>query len=942
MSWPRIKATGSGTVDYRLEIAGCQHEWTTNSRITHESEADSRQVFPGLQYTGLKISEKAILKDCWIQVAGITAKIKPTTKNEETLDAFTRTAVPIGYLAATDDVKGLEVDSTIISLDNGITLAGGFYHIASECFYTGSDNEIERAKWGTTAQRHLIEYGATSAISVPVYRYPPTLEGRRATLYVYGQGDDPAGNGTPIWRGIVARPPRLDRDGISWSIQLDPITKSFDQRVAAAEGLEYRIRGIYHSANSPLQLESFHRWNETFDDTPDSSSFDPPPVNVTGFFEDDNALTNAVNVALATLVALRNDFLSATYALKGVLGKPSISCLTDPDRGGEGGFVSAGIQVRSYLEGYCTNVLGSRQLSRDSQRSSFLGDMIYETPGASAGISETLIEYFGNSDGAFITTLGPDTKYTPIFSYPLSQARAMIGAVPYFGTPPTDPSVADTWPSNRIYLDIVDGLLVDDVLLVKNGDSVIPIKITAVNADDRWITADIQTGDKVVWFDGSTKLIPARVFVTDGDLGDFIEVVTVGSVNANDGDTPYVPPGDVKLSAFQGAYDDTPIDEYWKHRNYVFLKPTPIKQIVQEELKAIGWMLRLEGTGELGCAPLPIIALNQASTSIGERDILLPARGTVGDWPTWSAQEDGLANTINVRLGYTSANDDFDANFDYSVRSVSSIAEHKSNGRGEVEIAPRSTPTQDATLLGIFDGGNSIPDIFATAATAGAHITPEMVSSWVANYLRVMSMDYATVTLAVPFRFFELLVGDLVNVTCSLIPNGTGGRGMVSKKAAVVGREWNLDPAANGMGTLTLYFPREVSNGYAPSAHITSQSNVSGDTWNCNCSESDDLNQRMSEAGDGDVARHFAAGDKVQIVKRNDGLIPVTLTGIVMAVVGETIQIAFDSTWVTDTFDWVIQYQIDDGALTTHQQGFTFVASDARELVSGEYARRYL
>lgn len=940
MTWARIKATGSGRVDYRLEIAGCQHEWTTNARITHESESDSRQVFPGLQYTGLKISEKAILKDCWIQVAGITAKIKPTTAYEETLDAFTRTAVPIGYLAATDDVRGLEVDSTAITLDNSITLGVGFYHLGSECFYTGGSNVIERAKWGTTAQRHLIEYGATSAISVPVYRYPPTLEGRRATLFVYGEGDDPAGNGTPIWRGIVSRPPRLDRDGISWSIQLDPITKTFDQRVAAAEGLEYRIRGIYHSTNSPLQLEAFHRWNETFDDTPDPDPDDLDPVNITGFFEDDNVLTNAVNAALEALVAERDDLDSATYSL--VSGKPQVVCVTDPDRGGQGGFVTAGIQTRSYLEGYCTNKLGARQLSRDSQTNSWLGDIIYVPPGAFAGLSETVFDYFGNGEGKFITVLGSEGKYVPIFSYPLSHARAMLGAVPYFGDPPSDPSVADTWPANRLYLDIVDGLAVNDILLVKNGDSVIPIKISDVNQDDRWIAAEIQTGDKVVWFDASTKLIPARVFVTDDGLDAFIEALTVNSVNANDGDSPYVPPSDVKLSSFQTPYSDSPVDEYWKHRNYVFLKPTPIKQIVQEELKAIGWMLRLEGTGELGCTPLPIIALNQASTSIGERDILLPARGTIGDWPMWSAQEDGLANTINVRLGYTSSSDDFDTNFDYSVRSISSIAEHKSNGRGEVEIAPRSTPTQDATLLGIFDGGNSIPDIFATAASAGSHVTPELVSSWVANYLRVMSMDYAQVTLTVPFRFFELLVGDIVSVTCSLIPNGVGGRGMVSKKAAVVGREWNLDPAANGMGTLTLYFPREVSNGYAPSAHITGQSNVSGDTWNCLCDDGDDLNLRMSEAGDGDVSRHFAAGDKVQVAKRSDGLIPVTLTGVVVTVESGLIQIAFDSTWVPDTADWVIQYQIDDGALAEHQEGFTFIASDERKLVSGEYARRYL
>lgn len=920
MTWSRIKATGSGTVDYRLEIAGCQHEWVTNSRITHADGKDGRDVFSGLQFNGLKISEKAILKDCWVQVSGITAKIKPTTDAEETMAAFTRTPVPIGYLAATDDVPGLEYNSTEITLDNGLTLGGGFYHVASECFYTdGSGNTIERAKWGTTAQRHYIVYGATSAISVPVYRYPPTLEGRRATLYVYGEGDDPDGDGSAIWRGIVSRPPRLDRDGMTWSIQLDSIVKSLDQRVAAAEGLEYRVRGIYHSALSPMSLEYFAHYDEYTD--PDTSGARPAPALITGFFDDDNALQVAVNEALEERLSLRDELISATYALED--GSPRITCVNHGDMSGEAFFISAGFQVRSYLEGYLMAILGSRQLVRQAQRDGVVGDYLFEEPGAITGIEETIIERFGNAEGKFITPLGAEHRHKPIFEYPLSPVRAMLGAVPSYGNPPGAPNAAEEWPGNRLYLNIVDGLEADDILLVKNGEVITPIKVTAVDVDERWISAEIQNGEKVLWFDAATVIIPSRVFASDTGLPTFLGALIGESINANDGDTPYVPPGDISLATFINAYLTEAIDDFWKRRNYVFLKPIPLKKILQEELKAIGWMLRLESNGQIGCTPLPLLASNAQATPIGEHDILLPARGQVGDWPTWTIQEDGLVNTVSVRLGYKPLDDDFDDKFDFTVRSISSIAEHKNNNRGDVEIAPRSTP-------GVQRHHNLV------------NLTPQLIASWVQNYLRVLSMDYATVSILVPFRFFDLRVGDPVSVTCSLIPNGLGGRGVVSKKAVVVGREWNLDPATNAMGVLTLYFPREVSSGYAPSAHVTGQSNVSGDTWDLHCDDEDDLNLRLSEAGDGDVTRHFAVGDKVQVVKRNDGLIPTTVTGAVLASGTELIQVALDAEWTPGSDDWVLEFQADGGTLTEHQQGFTFVADGDRTLVDGQYARRYL
>lgn len=951
MSFANLKATGIGRLDFRLEIAGWPHEWTTSALITHSDGRDSREVFPGLQYTGLKITEKAILKDCWTQQGQLTVKIKPTTLREETVDSFTRNPAPVAYLAEHDATPGLEYDSTVWSLDGAASLPAGFYHIASECLYYNGGGTLTRARWSTTAQRHYIAYGSTSAISVPIYAYPPTMEGRRAVLYAYGEGDSKSGDGLSIWRGIVARPPALDSDGLTWTIQLDPIIKALEQNVAASEALEYHIRGIYHSANAPIRI-TYRRFGSPYGVT----NLGGETAVVTGFFENDDALATAINTKLDALISQRDSELtghtselaSARYYTNKYGAGPTIAGTTSPNIANDVAVANdqsssstvnfafgAWFFVESYLEGYCTSGVGS--LASTAADTRVGGAFLFVNH--ISGSVESYVEYFGDGQKSFATPLTKDSAHAPIFAYPLSNARAMLGSVPSIGVPPlaNDPLS----PSDRLYLDVVDGIETDDIMLVKNGDVLVPIKITSVDLASKIVTANIMNSTPCVWFDANTKIMPVRVFAQNAALPDFLQGLQDAAINANDGDTPYVPPGDISVSAFQAVYANATVDDYWRHRNYMFQKPTPIKRIVQEELKVLGCMTRIEADGSVGCVPLPLVSSSATSTSITDRDILLPARGMVGDWVRWQAQSDGLVNTVTVRLGYNPATDDYDTTQDYSVRDISSIAEHKTNGtKGNAEIAPVSTENQPVTV------SFTINVLFLSKTVSftgsGLSATTTDVALWVQNYLRILSMDYATVTIAVPFKFFDLLVGDTVDVTCKQIPDGNGRRGITSKKAIIVGREWSLDPATNNMGMLTLYFPREVYGGYAPSAHVTSQSNVSGNTWNLTCDGADDLNVRMSESLDGNVTKHFGVGDKVVVIQRDAGTIPINVNGTVVSVTGATIRVVFDDAWDPGTDDWLLEYQQDDGTLTAHQTGFVYVADTIKQMHDGSVARRYV
>lgn len=925
MTLAQLQSRGFARISLRLVIEGWPHMFTTDPRIEDaygdalDLAGDGRGIYSGLVHDGLNIRERAVLRDGWSEMNGMTFKIRSTRHAEEAMASFTRAPAPVGYLSP---ASPLTAAATSITLDTGATLANGYYHIATECFSVAT-GVLTRGRWDTTAQVHSTQREGGAVIPTPVYQYPPTMEGRRVWLYLYTDQDARAAEGSLVWRGVVARPPRMDSDGITWIIQVDPLQKVLEQNVAAKE-TEYRIRGWYFHDGCPFIVRMA---------TMTSGGSDPQPTDykLTGFYETQQDLIDDVNTYLDGV----DDATVWTAFEYGIAdGLPYLE-----------GTRSTSATNEIWVTRWVGSVNGGVWMVQNSQMHNA---SINGVPADEASLSATDAARFFQPwnlmptapAAATIYRLDPDAD--DIFFAEDYEGAAMpfpstiLGYVP----PPTFVKKAyrdsfvdaddDTYTATRIYLDRDPGdLSANDGLMIVAGDRKQHVKITYVDTTDDYILVTPAAGNALepMFLDGSSKLIPTRLYEADGDLSDFLDGLITAAPEANDGDTPFIVAGDASDTDWRAAIAQADPAAFMKDRAYIFYKSVSVKTIMQEELKALGMFLCTDSTGKLAITRLPRVSLNEtAVATIDDEDLLLKAGGTGGMMPLWEAQGDGLVSHIKIRLGYDPFEDDFNESLDFEVRDLRSIAEHKTRGKGKIEIAPRS-------IAGTLPNGKSRKIDLGT-------LYVDEFESLFAPYLDVMSRDYATVTIAVPWLFSDVLLGDVIDFASAYVPDGDGARG-IDTKAFVVGRELNLDPSRPEQMRLTLYIPRSPVAGYTPSALVASQVNTSGNTWTLTINPASTFNIVWSEAADGDVVRHFSASQKVRIVQL--GTTTATeVAGTVVSTSGTTtIVVTFDGVWTPGASTWALMWAKDTGSLLAAQNNWAYAADSTRLLYGGTYARRF-
>lgn len=909
MTWSKFIENGYGSFDLRLMIEGWPHEWATHPRITHASNSNGRLVFPGLQFKGLRISQRANLRDAWPDVRGMTAQIIPSSGVDEAVSGFTRDARPVALIQANGSTPGVLAAGTTW-VTRPASLPMGAYHVGSECIFVQSGGTLIRGYWNTQAQDHVMLYADQFANPSPIYAWPPTMEGRRWYLYAYGPSDSGSGDGTVIARGIVSRPPALDRDGVSWTINLDSVTRLLEQKVAGGERAEYRIRGVYHSSQCARHFTVRTQANGTNE---------VPVIEVAGFYETQDGFAAAFNAAIAdTMAAATGNALNvASIEFSYNDGVPSFFVVMDAP----GLDHPVDIGSHDVLEGI-TNLLSPRD------------------PVAYGGAVNhgSFRLGAGDADGNFSV---PGIKHLPPWGYPLPTSRTMLGSLraEQYASNLNLLDSPSLYPPNRVHLQNVDGLTVGMTLCARTGDTTAFIEITDVDTTDRWIEANVIGSVWPIYLSDESSLVPVRTYAKNGNWGSFMQGVIDAAPQANLGETPHITSADVNNSGWAALWSAFPFHDYWRFRNYAFFKPTSVREVLAAELKATGWLGSLDVDGRFNVVPMPQVSpQNTASATLEDGDILIPAEGMFGSWPHWQAQADGLVNIVNLRLGYSPLTDEFDPAFDFQIRDVRSIAEHKSGGRATADIGPKSVRSTQSVKRAILAAASGRP----VSATHTAP-SPSELADMVAPYLRTLSEDYAVVTVCVPFTKFNITIGSIVEVSSRWIPDGLGARGVVAKKAVVVGREWSLDLASGDMGKLTLWFPRDSGRtaGYCPSGRITAQSNTGGNTWLLTFNAANALNIAWSESSDGVVTKHFSSGDAVKIVQA-DTSTPIMLGGTVGTVNNgaRTIVVTFTAGWTPSTLQWDLMF--DDNAIVARQQAYCWVADTNGQLLDGSAARQLL
>jgi hypothetical protein len=895
MSFAKLQTSGRGTLRLRLMVEGWPIQWVTDQSITAADNLDGRTVHAGLSFRGLEIGDRVLLKEAKIEARALTFRIVPPHRTP----ASATDPLLASLSLIPDEVAELGADlssgGTTITLDGGITLSNDtVYHIGTEAIRCTTWPTIERHIWDTGEQAHNISSFDQSR-AVRVYEAPPTMEGRRCHLYAYGRDDEEDGDGQCIWRGKVARSPRLDTDGVTWTIETLPITHVLRQTVAGGFGEAAPI-GFYHhqlcAARFAVRVPTDALYG---------------PYFYSGFDANEESLAESLDAMLAA--GLTASGLTEIDSI--VLGFTDV---------GPRLVLTANTTVPPFWLDFGSPLLGYVKTRDSKWENASTGAIV-----AGSGSFDQLTAGEWYSD-VFGDTLG-EAPYAGVPSYALGDA-----GVPLLRERTTDPEPDREWPPWRLYLDVsLEGARAVRIAGFSGRWAIAEAETFEIALAD---TEDVDGTDRhfidlvppgVEYFGYLSSQPEATVTVrrsygSDGTVADFVQELKNEAIFANDGDTPWVTDEDLsEWAADPGVSYDL------ARRRYIFTNELVLENILSEELKLVGYFMRLESDGKIGVAalPLPTESSPTASSHTITTDSAVTPRGQIV--PAFEPARDGVLTTVTIQQVYDPIANEWTgepAVFD----NPDAIATHKARGRAQMEIKPYSQPSSAHTQSGrvrLLEDGLRI--------VAG-------------RYLTFFGRDYVVITVGVSWKHFGVLCGDVVTLTHSLLPAGDGTRGLVGRACVCVGRTWNLAPGeSERMGTLELWMPSQPVYGYAPSGAITDQTDQGGDEWDLELDAANDDNVRWSTSGDGLVLQRFAVGDHIRVVQRDSSTSPEE-TGVVTAVDvnAGTCTVELDGTWTPGSDAWLLEYREDDtgSRATASQRKSVYVADSAGALPDGGRGRK--
>jgi hypothetical protein len=246
--------------------------------------------------------------------------------------------------------------------------------------------------------------------------------------------------------------------------------------------------------------------------------------------------------------------------------------------------------------------------------------------------------------------------------------------------------------------------------------------------------------------------------------------------------------------------------------------------------------------------------------------------------------------------GYVPAEDEWEGPEVEVIDRLSQALDHQDR---PMAIQPRSTAGNDTALSGSDAAEMALP------------------------VLALFGYPHDFVEVHVSWKLFDVRLGDAVSFSAEHLPDyRTGARPVESVAGTVTGRSWTLGEAH---GTLTVLISWSNVAGYSPTARVSSQANVSGNTWDLT------VNHTLYAPRDGTpVDEFFAAGQQVRVMEY-DALSPTTVAGEVVSVNMTThvIRVLFDGAWTPGASTWELIFDsFFGGGLTAAQEQFCALDDD--------------
>ena len=886
-SFPTLSAAATGSV-------------TVYAPRLHRPAATSiaRKRYVGLRSDGFRISEHVDLAYAKWEAEGITITLADI--DQRWTDTFNRTPTALTYLSS-DYTSGTTMT---VQSNAGFTAPGVLYVDLDTITYTGTSGTTQftgcaRGQYNALSQSHYAESGRR-ARNPEVTNWPTSLEGRRVRIYVYGAGDDKAGDGTLFWVGVARTEPSFN--GVEWSFSVDPLSSILDVDLGADLDDPVTLRGIYYPANAPLIMLIDENVSASADDGVAAETI----LALAGFWETQEEFVADLSTAIAYAIAhptfgsftqtsLRAEVMGESWGVAYETTNPSgryLRCAIVSATDGE------------MNQGWVDVATGAIGIYDVSDGKSYRAGLYPEPTALSASLVPGTVPR---------ATLG---GFGPAFSF--------LGSVPDGNKTNVDEA---TNPDGRLYLsrDILSSVTQASVTwpaIVAGGDAYTFVApVTAIdatngsidlNTDYLGLRSGAHVGAVAQYLaaagsaDAETIEIKLGLTVATGTLKDFLSgLAGLTSTYSAIGGCPYIRPtsggidGDFELGASAGQ-GGTEIDAAAAYtpltasRTYTLQAKTSLSELIENECRLIGVYPCYASTGQITFRRLRLPSPAEVSSgTINATKIIVS-----NQFLTYEKSPFGLINQVRYALGYDPAQDDSLAT-PIIVRDLASVGRNPL--ARSLEIAPKSIDPAPAQL--------------------------EDVVRLASRVLGVFGAPYSVLTVEVPLTLFSLALGDVVSVTWSKVPSGTdngatsgdrGNLGVTAKIGLVIGREF--EPMESN-GKLVLLLTDQRIAGYAPAAKTTSLSGVSGGTGPFTVSLSSDYFPSGTTAAD-----FFQANDKIRTFIWNSTSVANNATGTVTSVTLNAMQFTTDAAWTYGASTWCVGAAISTSITRSNQKLFAYEA----------------
>lgn len=870
MTAAQIFARGSGPLDFRLVIEGWPEVFVTDG-MTGGTQSDNRTRIQVLTRKGLRWSERQHFVEPVGELRGFRVEL---TDHDGLTSASVQTPPSaVSYLA--QDVLTKSATTVKITSVAGIT-AGTYLHVGTEVVRVASSPvatdsgysvSITRNRWDTEQQKHARLTGAALR-EVELTDRPVLMRGRRAWLYAHGPGETGVNDtGTLVWKGMVGDEPRL-RQGVTWDILLDPLTKVLDQDIGV-ESTGLSPRGIFYSNNGALWI----RIREYTTSLLSSGTLDlEVAIKLTGFFETQATFVDALNGYLVLAkagVGLTNTYITRVEAD----GTWTIEVQTPSS-----GAVFATVSAMSGADGA-------------SQDGVLLDSDGTPTTGVTNDGRYTLrwnpIVFSSGTIGEDDPGEAPDTqlRLVPRASYRTVRPPTDVDTVVLGPNVVYDPAASDAY----VYLDGASRLTTDDTLAIAGE----PFRVVSVTGSSglvqiwRTLYPCAALRFRGGWFGGERPEFGATMDFNGIDgwttLGDFVDALVTKSAEYADLEgVPFLRSDDFDVATIQAIVEERIVGlPHLQARSYAFTELKSLRAVLEQELLAHGLYLYLTTDWKMSFRPLRAVTGVDHDLTDDDRHDSTPTLEAIPD----------VVNAVEVRTNYVLDDEGKgEHRAIYTVREV--LSQTRMRLRRKLEIAPEIVER------------SPISDV----ETARNVATP---------YLTVFGLPYDVVSFGITTVDYDVLVGEVVRMTLPQLPYQGVRRGaFVAKTGIVVGRSWDV---ATGAGVLDVLVLRGFYGGYAPAAEVTARTSVSGTTYDLTTTSN-----KYSPAGAVD-ASFFEAGDKVRLVEL-DELDARVYFAEVVSVTGSTIRVRAPYTLPTlGSSSWALVPQ-DDLVAQASQRSYTSIA----------------